>query len=384
MADIVFEREAALAAAREATGLSDFGNPAFLEGLDVLLETYGQTADFTEKGRQRNWRRVVQLLSTRLRVEAAFARHPEIESRDIRRPMVLTGLPRSGTSALFNLLACDSAARPLLLWEAIFPDPLEDLAPGASDPRRDALEARYAAGREKNPEFTKMHYASADTPEECVLLMAVEFCDVQMGIEPMMEPYASWFRKQDFRRMYIAYQRLLKLLDWRREGERWLLKAPAHMWAIDVLVETFPGVSIVWPHRNPLQCVASVCSLTAALMKGRESVDLTQLGPVVMDFYATSLERGLEKREQVDPARVIDVDYTSFVDAPIETVERIYQHFEMPVSGEVRALFEDHVRENPKGRHGSHEYDLESFGLTPEDVRTRFAPYIDRFDLPAD
>jgi len=382
--EIEFSQSRALLEAREATGLSDFGDPAFLEGLGVLLETYEKTAGFGEKGRRRNWRRIVQLLSTRLRVEAAFSRHPEIAEREVRKPMVLTGLPRSGTSALFNLLARDPAARPLLLWEAIFPDPLEDLEPGASDPRRDALEARYAAGREKNPEFTKMHYASADTPEECVLLMAVEFCDVQMGIEPMMEPYASWFREQDFRRTYSAYHRLLKLLDWRRNGERWLLKAPAHMWAIDVLVEQFPDVSIIWTHRNPLECVASVCSLTAALMKGRESFDLTELGPVVMDFYATSLERGLEKRRSVDPAHVIDIDYREFVQAPVATVERIYGHFEMPVSVEVKTLFETHVRENPKGRHGSHDYDLASFGLSPDRVRDRFAPYVKQFDLPTD
>ena len=118
-------------------------------------------------------------------------------------------------------------------------------------------------------------------------------------------------------------------------------------------------------------------------MKGRESYDPTELGPVVMDFYATSLERGLEKRERVDPSRVIDIDYRDFVDSSVDTVCRIYEHFQMPVSDEVRAFFESHVRENPKGRHGSHDYDLESFGLTPEGVRTRFAPYIERFDLPA-
>jgi hypothetical protein len=109
--------DAVLGAAEQATGLSDFGDPGFREGLRVLLETYEKTADFNEKGRKRNWRRLVQLLSTRLRVEAAFTRHPEIREREIRSPVYLTGLPRTGTSALFNLLGADRAARPLLLWE---------------------------------------------------------------------------------------------------------------------------------------------------------------------------------------------------------------------------------------------------------------------------
>jgi hypothetical protein len=384
VAEIVFEIEKALAEARAAEGLDDFGDPAFREGLEVLLETFRHTAGFSEKGRRRNWRRVVQLLSTRLRMEAAFARHPEIRDRKVRSPMVLTGLPRSGTSALFNLLAVDPAARPLLLWEAIFPDPLPGGEAGAADPRRDALEAHYAKGREKNPEFTKMHYTGADKPEECVLLMAHAFCDVQMGIEPMMEPYASWFRQQDFRRMYRDYREWLKLLDWRRPGERWLLKAPAHLWALDVLVETFPDVSIVWTHRNPLECVASICSLTAMLMSGRESFDRKELGPVVLDFYATSLERGLASRRRIDPDRIIDVDYRRFVSEPVATAERLHAAFNLRCDDELMGAFRRHVEENPKGRFGSHDYELEAYGVAPDRVRERFADYAREFDLPFD
>jgi hypothetical protein len=385
MSALEFSEEAVCEAARQATGLSDFGEDGFREGLRVLLETFENDAGFTEKGRKRNWRRIVSLLATRLRVQAAFEKHPEIRERTIRKPMVLTGLPRSGTSALFNLLAADPAARPLLLWESIFPDPHEGaLEPGQSDPRRDALEAHYAKGREKNPEFTKIHYTAADNPEECVLLQAHAFCDVQMGIEPMMEPYGSWFRKQDFRRMYRYYADLLRMLDWQRPGERWLLKAPAHMWALDVLVETFPDVSIVWTHRNPLQCTASICSMTAALMSGREDFDPKEMGPVVMDFYATSLERGLAAREALDPGRIIDLDYRDFVADNMASASRIYDHFEMPFTDEIRRALEQHIADHPKDKHGAHRYDLAEFGLTPEVVRERFAPYIERFGLPAD
>lgn len=385
MSEFDFSEEAVCEAARRATGLSDFGEDGFREGLRVLLETFNDTAGFTEKGRKRNHRRVVSLLATRLRVQSAFTEHPEIRERRVRKPMVLTGLPRSGTSALFNLLGADPAARPLRLWEAIFPDPYQgELEPGQSDPRRDALEAHYARGREKNPDFSKIHYTTADGPEECVLLQAHAFCDVQMGIEPMMEPYASWFRKQDFRRMYAYYADLLRMLDWQRPGERWILKAPAHMWAIDVLVETFPDVSIVWTHRNPLQCTASICSMTAALMSGREDFDSKQLGPVVMEFYATSLDRGLTARESLDPGRVIDLNYREFIADNMGAARQIYEHFEMPFTKEIRTALETHIREHPKDKHGSHQYDLEQYGLTPERVRERFAGYIERFGLPAD
>jgi hypothetical protein len=379
-----FSEERVLEEARRATGLSDFGGEDFREGLRVLLRTYAETAGFSEKGRQRNWRRLVQLLQNRLRVQQAFAQHPEIRRRQIRRPVVLTGLPRSGTSALFNLLACDPAARPLRLWEALFPWPLDDLAPGQPDPRRDAVEQHYARGREANPDFTRIHYVAADNPEECVLLMAHDFCDVQMGIEVVMEPYASWFLTQDFRRMYAYYADLLRLLDWQRPGERWLLKAPAHMWAIDALVATFPDVCVVWTHRNPLECTASICSMTASLMAGRERFDRKQLGPAVMEFYATSLDRGLSERERQDARRFFDVDYRRFVDAPLAVAADVYAHFGLPLPAEAAAAFEEHVRANPRGKHGAHRYALEEYGLTPERVRERFAGYIERFCLPSD
>jgi len=369
--------------AMEATGLSDLGPGDIRPGLQMLCETYSGPA-CNERGRRKGRQRLLMLLMTRLRVEAAFARHPELRSRPLRAPMVLTGLPRSGTSALFNLLACDPAARPLLLWETQFPDPLEGLAPGQPDPRRAAVEAHFARGREKNPEFTKIHYASADTPEECVLLHAYAFHGVQLGVEVMLEPYASWYRQQDLREMYAYYADLLRLLDWQRPGERWLLKAPAHMWAIDVLIETFPDVSIVWSHRNPLACTASICSMTRALMRGQVELAPHALGPIVMDFYASSLERGLAARDRSDPARFVDVDHDRTVDDALGTVAAIYGHFGLALSEPARRAFEAHVAANPKGKHGEHEYALAEHGLTRAQVLERFAPYVERFGIEVD
>ena len=349
----------------------------------MLCRAYDE-APFDERGRKRNRRRVLQLLAARLRVEEALRRHPEIRSRAIRRPMVLTGLPRSGTSALFNLLAADPAARPLLLWETQFPDPAVGLAPGEPDPRYLAVKAYYEESHRKNPEFTKIHYASADTPEECVLLHALTLNGVHYGVEPLLEPYASWYRQQDLRPMYRYYRTLLQMLDWQRPGERWLLKAPAHMWAIDALIEVFPDVAIVWSHRDPLSCIASVCSMTWAITNGALALSKQQLGPLVFDFYATSLERGLTAREHCDPARFVDVGHDEFVDDPLGVARRIYTHFGLPLGRAEQAALAAHVAANPKGKHGSHAYALEEWGLNAHAVRERFKAYSERFGLGTD
>ncbi|MBW2274089.1 MAG: sulfotransferase [Deltaproteobacteria bacterium] len=380
MSGVSFDPTTLLGQASETAGLSDFGPDDFREPLSVLCKTLEQ-GPLTEKGRKRNHRRLVGLLATRLRVQKAFLEHPEIRQRELPKPMVLTGLPRSGTSALFNLLAADPATRPLLLWETQFPDPAEDLAPGDPDPRHLAIKKYYEDAQEKNPEFTKMHFASADTPEECVLLHAYSLNGVHVGWECMLEPYTSWYREQDLQPMYAYYRDLLRLLDWQRPGDRWLLKAPAHMWAIEALIENFPDVSIVWSHRDPLLCTASICSMTHTLLKMHAEMEAEQLGPIVMDFYATSLERGLAARDRSDPSRFVDVTHDEFVADSLHVVERIYEHFDMPVEASARSAFEAHTDANPKGKHGKHKYALEEYGLDAEAVRRRFAPYIERFGI---
>jgi hypothetical protein len=214
-----------------------------------------------------------------------------------------------------------------------------------------------------------------------VLLHAYSLSGVHIGTEVMMEPYASWYRDQDLTGMYVYYRQMLKMLDWQRPGDRWLLKAPAHMWAIEALIETFPDVSIVWSHRNPLACTASICSMTHMLLEGQVEMSKEELGPIVMDFYATSLERGLAARDRSDPARFVDVSHDEFVDEPMTMVERIYRKFDLEIGEAARTAMSEHIGQNPKGRHGAHEYELGDWGLTPEEVRARFAPYAERFSI---
>ena len=380
MGDARYDVDALLEQARNAANLSDFGSDEFLSPLRVLCDTYAR-APFDERGHKRNKSRLLGLLATRLRVQDALTRHPEIEDRHLAQPMFLTGMPRSGTSALFNLLAADPAARALLLWETQFPDPAEGLEPGDPDPRHEAIKAYYEDSHKKNPEFTKIHFASADTPEECVLLQAVSLHGVHHGVEVMLEPYASWYRDQDLGPMYTYYKMLLKMLDWQRPGERWLLKAPAHMWAIEALIEEFPDASIVWSHRDPLLCTASICSMTAAIPGGTLKTDPGRLGPIVMDFYATSLERGLAARDRCESVRFVDVTHDDFIDDSLAVARSIYDHFGLAMAPDVEAAIRAHIEANPQGKHGSHDYSLEEWGLDADAVRERFAPYIQRFGI---
>lgn len=379
--DFAFDVDILLEAASAQTGLTDFGDDRFRRGLEALCETLDTTAGLTDLGRKINWKRLVRLLATRLRVEAAFHRHPEIQEREIRRPIFLTGLPRSGTSATFNLLGRDPASRPLLLWEGTFPDPLEGLAAGQPDPRHAAMKESFAKMREKNPDFTKIHFADADTPEECVIPMAITLQNVHQGFEVLLEPYGSYFYALDLHPQYADYRELLKMLDWQRPGERWLLKSPAHLLGLDGLLAAFPDCGIVLNHRDPVAAVASYCSMMETFATSQGCSRQPNLGQAVLKFCATALERGLAVRDREDPRRFFDIRFDDLVADAMGAVTRLYDHFELSLSPEAEHAMSDHIRGNPRGQHGSHDYDLSAYGLTADEVRERMQWYIDRFEL---
>ncbi|MFL2935235.1 MAG: sulfotransferase family protein [Myxococcota bacterium] len=379
--EFVFDVNVLMDRAHADTGLDDFGDERFKKGLSALCETLDTTAGLSESGRKMNWRRIVRLLGTRLRVEAAFKRHPEIRDRQIQSPIFLTGLPRSGTSATFNLLGCDPASRPLLLWEGTFPDPLEGLPPDAEDPRYKAMKDALAQMRDQNSDFAKIHYTDADTPEECVIPMAMTFENVHQGFEVLMEPYGSYFYGLDLHPQYADYREILKMIDWQRPGERWLLKSPAHLLGLDALLSAFPDSCVVLNHRDPVEAVASYCSMMETFSLSQGCSAQPGLGNAVLEFCATALERGLAVRDREDPGRFFDIRFDDFVEGPMQTVDRLYDHFGLSMTAEAEKVMQDHVANHPRGKHGSHEYDLASYGLDADQVRERLKWYIDRFDL---
>lgn len=360
-----------LAEARRAAGLDDFGDAAFRDGLTVLLETY-RSNGYEQRSHRQLRRRIVNLLAERLRIEEAWKQHPEIREVPIVAPVYLTGLPRTGTSALLNLLAVDPAMRPMALWEGTNPTPLPGRPPKEEDHRYVELKTFLDRLYAENPSFGAIHHTTADTPEECIHLLNHTFADVQFGVEVLMEPYASWFRSQDHSASYRYYADILRMLQWQRPGKRFLLKSPAHLWALDVLVELFPDCSIVITHRDPLESVASYASMMEAMMTGRE-FDPRELGPTVLDYLAAKSDHALDCRQRIDPGRILDVEYTDFIGDPVAVVRSIHDHFGLPVSTGLEQEWEAHVAANPQGGHGTHDYALDRFGLTEADVRDRFA-----------
>ena len=362
--------------AQQQTGFDEFGEPSIHEGLEVLLETYDRNV-LDPDGRKRCRERVVMQLATRLKCENAFRTIPEIDQQDIVAPIFVTGLPRSGTSALLNLLVAAPENRGVLQWECQFPDPWPDTKPGEEDFRYPYLVK--ALDDTRNSDFSKIHYVDADTPEECVLLHAYAFNGVQLGFEIMLEPYRSWLLAQDLVPLYRYQKRQMQMLNWRNPGEQWMLKAPAHMWAVDAILDVFPDARFIWCHREPVAVTASINSMNRAVMGmyagNHDHMNKNAIGHSVMEWYAMSLEKGLSERERHDPSLFVDTSQSEFVSHPMGVVEKVYSAFEMELTQEARVAMQAHIDNNPKGKHGKHEYDVAEYGLTREIIEQRFAFY---------
>lgn len=373
---VTFLADELIAEAIEQTGFDDFGDLPFREGLDVLLETYDRHLRDPE-GRKRCRDRVVFQLATRLKLENAFNTISGWQDQEIVAPVFVTGLPRSGTSALLNLLEAAPHNRGLLQWEVQFPDPWPGSAPGDKDPRYDYL--AKALEETRNSEFAKIHYIDADTPEECVLLHAFAFGGVQLGFEIMLEPYRSWVLAQDLEPLYRYQKKMMQLLNWRMPGQHWMLKAPAHMLAVDAILKVFPDARFIWCHRNPQAVVPSINSMNKVVMNmyagDYSHLDAGEIGRAVMEWYALSLERGLAERAKLDPEIFVDCSQQELVDDPMAVIQRVYAKFGLDMDDAAKGAFTAHIAANPKGKHGKHEYNLAEYGLTRELIDQRFNFY---------
>jgi hypothetical protein len=366
-----------LADAERRAGLSDFGDDRFREGLEVLVRAFEEQGQAHTFGRLFFRESCVRLLVNRLKIQDDLTRHPEILEVPVRRPLFITGLPRSGTTLLHRLMAQDPEGRPLLLWETLEPSPPPRPETYRADPRigraRKTLRTLHALA----PRIATAHTFDAESPEECNSLFAHGFLAGYNGFMYDVPDYVEWLRQQDLVEPYRYLRRQLQLLSWRMPEARWVLKAPAHLYGLDAILAVFPDARIVQTHRDPVRVLPSLCSLASAF-RGivSDRVDLRRLGAEFTEAMARGPERAMAVRATADPAHFFDVAYPSLVADPVGVVREICRHFGDPVGPEFEGRMRRWLAENPQHKHGVHRYSLEQFGLDAATVNDRFAAYL--------
>jgi Sulfotransferase family len=375
--------EDVIAAARAQSGLTDYGDPAILEGLERLLKAYAEEARFTTRGAQMMHGDLINTLATRMQVEDWLAKHPQLLDAPIKKPLFVFGLPRTGTTLMINLLAADPATRSFLRWEIYNPMPParpEELHAG---PRYEAEQAKSKMALEYMPHIAAIHYEEADSPTECQFLMTPSFCAQVYESQADIPSWRSWFlHEADYMPAFRYHKRMLQALQ-TYAGGRWTLKNPWHPLFLNELTTVYPDARLVMTHRDPAEVVGSACSLIKYVRAiYSDDVDLKGIGESFADTFEVMIARANAFKAKHGADAIYDVQYADTVRDPMAVVRGIYERFDEPLTAEAEAAMLAYLADNPKGKHGSHSYDLAEYGLSVEGVRERFKDYIETYEIP--
>ncbi|MCB0996260.1 MAG: sulfotransferase [Acidimicrobiales bacterium] len=349
-----------LARARQATGLTDFGPGDFEVGLEVLLDSLERDADLHPSTDDAVIGALHRRLVNRLQVEAWYAEHPEITDLPVRGPIDVCGLPRTGTTALGNMLSLDDRFRCLRLWEQVTPVPPPVLATEATDPRRlaamednDALPAEIHA----------MHIFEVDAASEDSDVLGMAFHGQQFTLP--VWGYHQWWRQADLTDTYHYHRRVIRLLGSRRPPDLWLFKAPHHKFHLEAVVAAYPDVRFVMTHRDPAKVVPSYASIVSTYMPApRTERDLHRVGREVAEHLRLGMENAIAARERLGPERFIDVHHRQLAADPLATVASVYEQLGMEFTPDHAAAISAWHELNRTGAHGTHRYTPEQFGVS--------------------
>jgi len=384
---LALDADALCARAARTTGLDDFGDERFRAPLHRLVRSYEDDAQLTLLGRKIVRDDLLRLLQNRLRMEAEWRRQPAMGDVPIRRPLFVLGLPRTGTSILHELLAQDPAVRVPMTWEVMHPWPPPERATYDSDPRIAQVERHFAGVDQVLPGFKQMHPMGALLPQECVAITAQEFTSILFHTTAELTSYQRWLERADLRPVYAQHRRWLQYLQWRVPAERWVLKSPGHLWALDALLAVYPDACIVQTHRDPLEVVASLTSLVTTLRSlVTDAIDPVAIGADWTERLAAGLASTMAVRGRglLPSAQVFDCHFGELMRDEIAMVRRIYEHFGWTLSTEAEARMRAFLRDNAKDKHGAHRYTLAAAGLEVATERRRYAAYQERHGIPSE
>jgi hypothetical protein len=378
------DEQALLEQACKQTGLDDFGGDHFREGLHELAKALENEARLNLMGRISASAVIRTYLRNRLQLEAYRKQNPDVAEQPIRKPLVIAGLPRTGTSLLHALLARDPANRAPLGWELESPCPPPEPATYTSDPRVARVQKQFDTMYKLEPNMAPIHQVGALVPQECLAITAHEFMTVQFHVLYDIPSYQSWLDAQSFLPAFETHRRILQHLQHRLPTERWVVKTPGHLSVLDDLLAAYPDACIVHTHRAPMEVMASLASLyyTSRGM-GSDAVDPLTTGPQIVELWSKHLERAIKAREQLSDKRdqFFDVQFRDTLKDPIAVVQKIYAHFNIPFSEEARQRMQAYIDDNPPGKRGVHHYTLEDFGLDSERDAQRFETYCEAFGV---
>jgi Sulfotransferase family len=384
-----FTGDGLVAAAIQATGLDDFGEPTWREGLDRMLDDLDRSAQLNELGMTIVESEFTGYLTNRLRILDWRATHPTVAQGEIRRPLVICGQPRTGTTILFDLLAQDPAHRAPLTWEVDFPVPPPATATYDTDPRIETSEAMSGMADQIIPGFTAFHPLGARLAQECARITASEFRSMMFQTQYDVPEYERWLlHEADAAPLYRWHRIYLQHLQSEHAAERWLVKSPAHLWHLGALVDEYPDAVVIQTHRDPLKVITSISALVAHLRRmASDDSSVARAAAQYSEDIFVGLERSLVARTDgtLRPEQVIDVQFAEFMADPFAAIGAVYDQLGLDLIPEVEARMRAFLATHPgDGGGAGTRYTWADTGLDEHALRERAAPYQEYFGVPSE
>lgn len=380
--------EQLLAEASAATeNLQDFGDPSFREGLKVLCAALESEAKLSDTGRFLMRQKLVAQLSNRLRIEDYFRRHPEIAQEQVAAPVVIVGLPRTGTTKLHRLLSRDPRFYWMAFWESQFPVPFPNETLAEPSARIREGRALCEMMTTAMPKLVAIHPMDADEADEEVMLTEHSFLSA-FNAYANIPSYMRWLDAQDQTVVYQFLRLCLQFLQWQKRqrgvsAQRWVLKAPHHLLRMHLLLKVFPDARVILTHRDPTQSIPSIASFIHTLWAiYSNEADPAAAGAEWSALMQRALDHTMQVRQSA-PAQFFDVQFRDTVKKPIEVVRDIYRWLELPLPADTEARMQAWLLQDEKSHQGGHDYTPEQFGLSEAQLQRDFAAYRQRHVLPS-
>ncbi len=365
------------------TRLSDFGNFPWRDAYNKLLWSLNNEANLTTLGRTLIRAELLRTLQVRLRLTDFWKKHPDALEGEIKAPIVIAGAARTGTSILQETLSEDTQFHLPYTWKCLDPLPLT----GEEDKQQRIAKARAEAELwvDIQPEIRSMHDFGAELPTECLMFMSTDYHHDYWGMVADMPTWNSWRMEQGyFLTSYQWHKRLLQTMQYGEPEKTWLLKSPAHLAFLDVVKDVYPDVRIIHTHRDPVKCIPSTASITSTVRWERsDSVNTLAVGQEIGFGFQFAMENVMAQREdgRLPEAQIADIQLRELIDSPVESIRRVYKHFDLTFCDDMPEKITRYLTNKPKGKFGKHEYSLEAFGMTEMGLRESFKAYTDYYGI---
>ncbi len=360
----------------------------FRERLEVITTSFASEGELSPAGTVSIYSQLLGLLANRLRLTDLYGRHPEIDDIEITAPIIIAGLPRTGTTHLHNLLAADPTLRSLPYWESLEPVPprAEQDDPATPDPRLERTKVATDFADAAMPHFKRMHEMTVDHVHEEIALMAPDLSTMFFETLALLPSWRDYYKSHDQTPHYEYMKRALKACTWLRHdeglGDRWVLKTPQHLEQFAVLREVFPDATYVVTHRDPVAITVSMATMIAYTAR----LQVRNPDPIAIGRYwsdrAADLLGACERDRDLLPAdQSIDVRLQDLVADDMAIVQQIYELAGQPLGEENRRAMADYVETHPRGRHGRVIADPAPLGIDPDERRAALGSYAERFEV---